>query len=346
MSKALDVLVALVPVLMLLAALRLLDSFKLVPVRAALRSAAVGCVVALLGWGTNLGLRHGFALEPTTLSRYVAPAVEETLKALYVMWLVRRTRVGFQVDAAIHGFAVGAGFAVVENIYYTLILSPQPLPVWVVRGLGTAIMHGCTTAVLAVLSKGLTDRHGSLSVRWFAPGLLAAFAMHSVFNHFLLPPLASTAVVLLVFPLAVYAVFQQSERATRQWLGTGFDTDARLLEQLLSGELPDTAVGRYLQSVRRGLPGRVVGDMVSLLQLHLELSMRAKGVLLAREAGLEVPIGPDVKARLEELRWLENAIGRTGRRALHPALHTSSRELWQLYMLGGRTQSRRSGTDH
>jgi len=332
--RALDVAVALVPVLAFLALLRLVDSFRLVRVGAALRSVAAGCVVALLGWAVNVGLTRWLSPDPAVLSRYLGPAVEETLKALYVMWLVRRARVGFQVDAAIHGFAVGAGFAVVENLYYMLTLPPQPLPVWVVRGLGTAVMHGCTTATLAIVSKGLIDRHGGRSPLWFGPGLLAAFAMHSAFNHFLLPPLAATAVLLLGFPLVVFVVFQQSERATRHWLGTGFDTDAQLLEQLMSGELRDTRVGRYLHSLRTGLPGRVVGDMLSLLQVQLELSMRAKGFLMAREAGLEMPIGADVQARLEELRWLENAIGPAGRLALGPVLRTSSRELGQLYMLG------------
>jgi hypothetical protein len=157
--------------------------------------------------------------------------------------------------------------------------------------------------------------------------------MHSAFNHFLLPPLAGSAVLLIGFPLLVYVVFDQSERATREWLGTGFDTDAELLEQLMSGELRDTPVGKYLHGLRTSLPPAVVGDMLSLLQLRLELAMRAKGMLLAREAGLEVAPGPEVQARLEELRWLESAIGPTGRLALHPVLRTSSRELWQLNVL-------------
>lgn len=333
MSQLLELLVALAPVLAFLGLLRVLDSFKLVRMGSTLRSVVVGSLVALISWASNLGLGRGLGLQPEILSRYVAPAIEETLKAAYVVWLVRRARVGFQVDAAIHGFAVGAGFAVVENVYYMLNLPPQPVLVWVVRGLGTGIMHGSTTAIVAIVAKGLADRRASQSALWYVPGLAAAFVMHSAFNHFLLPALANAAVLLVGFPLLAYAVFDQSERATREWLGTGFDTDAQLLEQVMSGELRETPVGRYLHGLRTSLPPAVVGDMLSLLQLQLELSMRAKGMLLAREAGLHVAPGPEIQAKLEELRWLERAIGPTGRLALHPVLRTSSRELWQLYVL-------------
>jgi hypothetical protein len=52
-----------------------------------------------------------------------------------------------------------------------------------------------------------------------------------------------------------------------------------------------------------------------------------------REAGFSPPPEPDTKEKFAELRYLERSIGKTGRLALHPFLHTSSRNLWQLNML-------------
>jgi hypothetical protein len=37
---------------------------------------------------------------------------------------------------------------------------------------------------------------------------------------------------------------------------------------------------------------------------------------------------------LDELRFLERSIGRTGRGALRPILQMSRRDLWQIYTLG------------
>ena len=75
--------------------------------------------------------------------------------------------------------------------------------------------------------------------------------------------------------------------------------------------LGETRVGAYLRSLTTRFPGPVVADMLCLLRIHAELSIRAKGLLLAREAGLPAEVGPDVRANLEELRYLEKEIGKT-----------------------------------
>src|SRR5256885_8503991 len=54
---------------------------------------------------------------------------------------LRSAHVGFLVDAAILGFAVGTGFAVVENVYYASVMRDLELGLWLVRGLGTAVME-------------------------------------------------------------------------------------------------------------------------------------------------------------------------------------------------------------
>jgi hypothetical protein len=68
--------------------------------------------------------------------------------------------------------------------------------------------------------------------------------------------------------------------------------------------------------------------------LRAELAVRAKGVLMMREAGFDAPADLTLKAKFEELRYLERSIGKTGLRALDPFLDTSMRDLWQLNMLG------------
>ena len=60
-------------------------------------------------------------------------------------------RIGFLVDAAIYGFAVGAGFALAENLYYLHLAAEAGMGTWIVRGFGTALMHGGTTALFAVM---------------------------------------------------------------------------------------------------------------------------------------------------------------------------------------------------
>ncbi|MEE9288941.1 MAG: hypothetical protein V3U69_05055, partial [Bacteroidota bacterium] len=68
--------------------------------------------------------------------------------------------------------------------------------------------------------------------------------------------------------------------------------------------------------------------------IHVELYLRAKGILLMRQTGFETAPDPETRARFEELTFLEKSIGKTGKLAIHPLLHTSSRNLWQLHFLG------------
>ncbi len=73
--------------------------------------------------------------------------------------------------------------------------------------------------------------------------------------------------------------------------------------------------------------------MLCLVRLRAELSIRAKGVLLAREAGFTLPPDPEMDDRLAEIEYLEQAIGPTGLFSLHPVRHMSDRELWQINAL-------------
>jgi RsiW-degrading membrane proteinase PrsW (M82 family) len=333
MAAPLNVAVALLPVLLFLALLVVLDSFKLVTLRSVLSALAAGAGAALAGGALNAWVLEATGLALPVYSRSVAPVVEEVLKAAFVAWLLRRGRIGFLVDAAILGFAVGAGFALVENVEYLRALAEPRLLLWLARGFGTAILHGATTAVFAILAKGLADRHPRRSALALVPGLLAAAAAHALYNHALVSPLLAALLLLVGLPLLVVLVFERSERATREWLGVGLDSDLELVESITSGRALDTRVGEYLRSLKERFPGEVVADMLCLLRIQAELAIRAKGLLLAREAGLEAPVGDDVRANLRELRYLESSIGRTGLLALHPVLSRSGRDLWQVYFL-------------
>lgn len=324
---------ALVPVSVFLGGLVLLDSFKLVPLQAVLRLILAGAFAAFVAARLHGGLLDGGGVSGVALSRYVAPVTEELLKALPLLYLLVRKRVGFLVDAAILGFAVGTGFALVENVEYLRALGQGSVFLWIVRGFGTAVLHGGTTAILAVVAKGLEDRHPRAGIAVVLPALAVAVAIHSLYNHFILPPVLATLLLFVTLPVLLVAVFSRSERGTREWLAAGFDSEVDLLQTTLGRDVSETRVGRYLLSLRSRFEGPVVADMMCLLRVHLELSIRAKGVLMAREAGLPIEVGEDVRANLQELRYLERTIGPTGRLALQPMLQTSSRHLWQIYML-------------
>lgn len=333
MSALVAILISILPVFLFLGILVVIDSYKLVALRAVLVAFAAGVAAAIASYLVNVRLQPQLALDLVPYSRYVAPLVEETLKATYVIYLMSRSRVGFVVDAAILGFGIGTGFAFLENLYYLTVQPEASVWSWVVRGFGTAVMHGGTTAIMAMATRALHHRVAGFRPVLALPGLLAAVVLHSAYNHFLLKPLVATGIILLVLPYVSAWIFQRSERDTREWIGTGFDLDQELLDAVHSGRFSDTPAGQYLVTLRRQFPPEIIVDMLCLLRLRAELGIRAKGVLLAREVGLETEPDPSVPAKFEELRYLERSIGRSGMRALRPFIATSTRDLWQLNMI-------------
>ena len=327
-------LVGLLPVLSLLAALLYLDSYKLVKLRTVVAVLAYGAVLAAATYPLNDLFLDRFPMPLSTFSSYVAPASEELLKALVIVVLVRAHRVGFLIDAAIYGFAVGTGFAVAENLYYLHLVPDATLGTWIVRGFGTALMHGGDAAIFGVMGLAMVERRSSPWVKAFLPGLALAILLHSAFNHFFLSPRMSTLGIMTVLPPLLYGVFRLSERSLGDWLGKGFDADTAMLELINSGRFADSPVGRYLRALKNKFEGPLVADLLCYLRLHTELSLRAKGILMMRENGFEVPVDQATRDAFAELRYLEKSIGRTGMLAIQPMLGMSHKDLWQLYMLG------------
>jgi|SRR5450755_4175552 len=329
-----DALVGLLPVLSFLAALLYLDSYKLVKLRAIITIVACGAIVAGISYlinGYALDLVH---IDMVHFSRYVAPFTEELLKGLVIVALIRTHRIGFLVDAAIFGFAVGTGFATVENLYFLHLVPDAGMGTWIVRGLGTAIMHGGATAIFSVMGLGLLERTPGAKLRALLPGYGAAVVLHSGFNHLLTSPTFAMLAILVVLPPLLYLVFQRSEKAVGDWLGHGFDADTEMLELINSGRLSDSPVGEYLHTLKSKFIGPVVADLLCYLRLYTELALRAKGILIMRESGFDVPVDEETRAKFTEMRYLESSIGKTGLLAIQPMCHMNHRELWQLYMLG------------
>ena len=325
--------VGLLPVLIFLVVLLYMDSYKLVSLRTILWVILAGALLPVAGYWINGFVIGLLGLDLPAYSRYAAPVVEEALKASVMIYLFRTHRIGFLVDAAILGFAVGAGFGVVENFYFLYMAADAQLAVWIVRGFGTAIMHGGVMALFGVMAQTLTERSMKINPLLYLPGFIAAAVIHSVFNHFPGTPILTTIATLIMLPAIFVVVFRKSARSMHEWLELDFDQDVLLLEQINSGEFKDSRIGQFLQDLRQKFTGPVVVDMLCYLRLYTELALRAKGLLMMRENGLDSPVGQRTRAKFKEMRYLEKSIGKTGCLAMSPFLQMTRKDLWQLYVL-------------
>jgi len=165
-----EFLLGLVPVCVFLAALFLFDSYKLVPPRSLFVALGAGCVAAAIAYPLNATLMGASGIGLSGFTRYVSPFVEESLKAAFLVYLLATRKTGFLVDTAIQGFAIGAGFALIENISYVASLGSHSALLWLVRGFGTAMMHGASTSIAGIVGKVMSDRAAGRARRRSFPG--------------------------------------------------------------------------------------------------------------------------------------------------------------------------------
>ncbi len=324
---------AFLPVLLFLFCLFLLDSFKLVSTRWLLLALLWGLLSAVIAFYANTGLADLLDLQQQALTRYVAPVTEELLKLSFIFLMVARHRMGFMIDAAIYGFAVGAGFALAENFWYYLHLGEGfSVALAIVRGFGTAIMHGGVVAIAAmILVEGLQRKHHAAIAG--GTGTLIAIVLHSAFNHLLFNPLVMTLLIILLLPLLFYAVFLYTTRQVRDWLEVAFSSEVEMLAMMRKGQFRNTRAGEYLASLKKHFSPETLVDMYWFFTLYLELSIKAKRNLLLRESGFPAMTEPGIKEKLSEMRVLRKKIGKAGQMALLPLVRMSQRELWELNQL-------------
>jgi len=324
---------ALLPVLIFLATLKYLDGYKLTGLRTTLAIIVTGGAVTVASYFSNGFLMSVLQIEFVQYARYAAPFVEEILKAAVVVYLFHTNRIGFLTDAAIFGFAVGAGFAVMENIYYLHLVGGSDVGTWIIRGFGTAIMHGGATAMFAVVTQALTERHTRVSPLRYLPGLSIAILLHSVFNHFPGTPILTTLITLIALPTVLILVYGKSADLVHEWLEVDFDAEEELLEVIREGKLTLSKAGRFLLDLRDSFDGATVADMHCYIRLHTELALRAKSMLLAREYDNKIPVDQEVREKLVELDALRKSIGSIGFLAMAPYFRLSRKELWELFLL-------------
>jgi protease PrsW len=321
------------PVILFLAGLLYLDSFKLVGFGEVLGVMLFGVIAAAVTYPVSGLLMDAFHSDFRDYSRYMAPLLEEGLKAAMIVRLFSRNRIGFMVDAAILGAAVGGGFALAENIYYAYVFPDASVATWIVRGLGTAVMHSGTTAVFAIATEALRERREGLGLVSAIPGFLFAISLHAIFNQFLDFPFISTAGMLIVLPLMLMMAVDKSEHEVHSWLIHDYESHEHLLDDIRNGRFTHTEAGKFILSLAAKFSKETVADIFAYMKLHTELVLCAEKLLLARERGEPVHACRADAEEFTRLHALERRIGRTALMAVWPHLKFSRQELFELHVL-------------
>ena len=329
-----NILVSLTPVILFLVLFLFMDFLRLTNKNLLMACILWGAFSAGLSYFLNTFLIRSFQINFSHYSGFISPFVEEFLKMSFIIFLVRKNKIGFMIDGALYGFAVGSGFALTENLFYLSHLSAEPVSMllWVSRGFGTAIMHGGTTAIFGIMTMSAVNRN-IRSAASFVPGALLAVFFHMIYNFFMLPPLISALLIFIAVPVAIIFLFWKNGNTIRKWLDLEFDDEMKIIVMIRKGKLSETRYGSFLLSVKNHFPAETVIDLYCYISLYLELSMKTKSILMLKENGLPVRPEPGILEKLNELENLKKSIGKAGLMAVSPILRVSARDLWKLSVL-------------
>ncbi len=116
-------------------------------------------------------------------AQFITPVVEEILKAIILVILVRHRKFNYFVDAAIYGFSVGIGFAIIENYQYVTNNPGSSLMISITRVISTNLMHAASSALIGILF-GLA-KYKKENISWFhySIGLFGGIFLHGIYNN-------------------------------------------------------------------------------------------------------------------------------------------------------------------
>ncbi len=329
--------IALVPVLVLLSVFVWLETFKLMSLREILLLLLLGALTAIIVYPVSGRLIDTLPIGFSNYSRFVAPWLEEASKAAAMIGLFWFNRIGYKLDAVISGFAIGAGFSVVENMIYLTIFPEYGIGTWLVRGVGTAVMHGTTLAVLGAIAHEFAEREtresaGDFDFKlwWFVPGYFAAVAIHIVFNQFPDRPMVAMLGAIVFAPVAVLAIFHGGTAEAQRWLKSEHATHKAQLAALQAGKWPDSPAGKKISALAERMDPESAKRIRRYWELQAWLVAEAEETLLEQVAG-DVSINKaEIRAAFAELDGLKRALGRSSFAALKALLPFSRNDYWEV----------------
>ena len=230
-----------------------------------------------------------------------APVVEETLKGLFLVWLLRwrRQELDGPTDGIVYAAMVGIGFAMTENIGYYINAEINPVHggaqllgyTFVLRGVLSPFLHPTFTSMTGI---GAAYAASHRNRGWALPlGWVAAISLHAMWNGLSIFGLVGTLVA-YVFLLVLLSVLYQVIRADRRRIvgliqhylpgyeGTGLvtDWDIRMLSSL-----PARRTARTWARSTGGLPAAsAMGDyQLAATELALLHRKAEHGVISRRQ---------------------------------------------------------------
>jgi len=185
-----------------------------------------GLIAFGLAFVINSAMLNAEIVTEAQFLRFSAPFVEEILKGIILVLMVRRPRFQYFVDGAIYGFACGIGFAVAENYFYVLNNPGAELDIAVARVISTNLMHATASSLIGIAFGYARNHAGVRHTLTVLTGIVIAMLLHIGFNNLVTRDLFNNPLILLAYAAAVgiggaafiYYTIKRGLAGAKEWI--------------------------------------------------------------------------------------------------------------------------------
>lgn len=203
-----SVLLTVVPIAIVAPVLIWIDQVEPEPVGARIHALLWGATISIAVAGTvNSAVAIGVGESAAAVIS--APLVEEFMKGLGVVWMVRRRELDSVTDGLVYAGWVGLGFAMVENVEYFVAASDDGVlaETFVLRALVTPFAHPLFTLWIGWAVGWAVARRRNVRRAAIGGGLVAV-GLHAAWNGSLVATASSgTLAILMIAALVFLGIF-------------------------------------------------------------------------------------------------------------------------------------------
>jgi RsiW-degrading membrane proteinase PrsW (M82 family) len=244
-----------------------------------------------------------------------APVAEEVLKSLSLFYVARQTDFTYFVDGAIYGFAAGIGFSITENFLYVQQNPRMGIPLALIRGFSTCLMHGTAAALVGAAVGRFRFQRGGGRILALGGGWLSAFLLHGAFNAIskasVVPPgfVTPLAVIVGLGGVILIAVFiSQGLREQGKWLLETLNRQVNVSAAEARAAQSIASLDELLEPVVRQFPHKAEQVQAMVLQ-QAQLGIKRKVRQQLSDAGLKGKLEEEIEQLQVGMETLRKEIG-------------------------------------
>jgi RsiW-degrading membrane proteinase PrsW (M82 family) len=253
-------------------------------------------------------------IDYNQMVRFLAPVVEESLKAIILFFLVRRPKFKYFVDGAVYGFAVGIGFAIVENLEYIFGHPSAAMAVATNRVISTNLMHAAACATVGIVMGWARFKKPFPRITFSLLGILLAMALHMGFNNLVT---RVTSGWLLIYAVVVGAgaaglialMIRRGLKEEQAWIQETLGVTDRVEQQEVAAVQNLGSIDDVIKRLSATFGAESAARIKKLLITQAHLGMQRKTLEKMYDEGLRRGIQTEIDRLHAEMDQLRHEIG-------------------------------------